>query len=104
MSISRLDVGEVAARLHREQEGGRCPVHPALDRLAGGQPVEGGVHLHRVEACRVVREPATRRHPRRIEDAPPVRIVPARAADADGLQGHAGKWLATGMAFIAPPY
>src|SRR3954462_9641018 len=38
-----LDVGEVAARLQREHEAGRCLLDPARDSLLGGESVEGRV-------------------------------------------------------------
>src|SRR5690606_17913969 len=47
-------------------------------------PVEGAVDLDRVEAGGVAGEPGRPRQVVRVEDAPPVRVVPPRAADAYG--------------------
>ena len=56
---------------------------PALDRLHGRQAIEGRVDLDRVERVRVELEPPRRRSPLRIEDASPVLVAPAGAANAD---------------------
>src|SRR5690242_13154839 len=73
-----LDMCEIARRLDREEEVAGCPFDPVRDRVAARQPVEGRVHLHRVEALRVELEPARCGQPWRVEDAvAPVRVVPA---------------------------
>src|SRR6266480_3586591 len=82
-----LEVGDVATHLDREQESRRARADPVCDHVALRQPVEGRVHLDRLELARVVVEPEPRRAPRWIEDAvPPVLVVPARTADSDRLQ------------------
>src|SRR5205823_6625513 len=79
-----LDVGEVAARLDREQEVRRSAGDPVRDHLAPWQAVEGGVHLDRVEVARVEGKPLARWEPRRVEDTvSPVAVVPAGTADPD---------------------
>ena len=84
-----LHVRQVTARLHREKEVVRCSLCPALDRLHGRQSVEGRIDLHSVEHVRVELEPPGRRAPLRIEDASPVLVAPAGAADADHDSGIA---------------
>src|SRR4029079_17671762 len=79
-----LDVRPVAAHLDREEEPLRRLAHPVRDGRLAREPVEGHVDLDRVETLRVELEPASRRQPRRVEDAvPPVLVVPAGATDAD---------------------
>src|SRR5206468_3709379 len=56
------DVGQVAARLDGEQEVFGRLLDPGGDCRARGEPVEGRVHLDRVEESRVVLEPAACRH------------------------------------------
>lgn len=53
-----LHVGQVAARLDREEEVARNLLDPTLDRLAFRQAIEGGVDLDRVEDLGVALEPA----------------------------------------------
>src|SRR5205823_4753664 len=79
-----LVVCEIARRLDCEKEVVGRLFDPVRDRVAPREPVEGRVHLHRVEALGVELEPARRRQSRWIEDAvAPVRVVPARKAYAD---------------------
>src|SRR5207245_940876 len=83
-----LHVREIAARLDGEEEARRGRSHPVSHDLAPRQPVEGRVHLDRVEVARVEGEPIARRQARRIEDAvPPVVVVPAGTADPDLVHG-----------------
>jgi hypothetical protein len=72
-----LHVGQVLARLDREDEVVRRVVDPAVDRRRLGQPVEGGVDLDGVELARVVLEPPPRRQARRVERLLPAGVVPA---------------------------
>jgi len=51
-------VGEVAAGLGGKREPVGRLLHPAGDRVARGEPVEGRVHLDGVEQLGVPREPA----------------------------------------------
>src|SRR5438552_5023616 len=75
---------DVAAHLDREQESRRGRPDPVRDHLALREPVEGRVHLDRVEMARVVVEPQPRRAAGRIEDTvPPVVVVPARTTDVN---------------------
>ena len=78
-----LDVCEVATRLHCENEPRRRPLGPPADSRGGREPVEGRVHLDRVEERGVVVEPASRGQIAWIDNAAPVRVVPAGAAYAD---------------------
>ncbi len=78
-----LHVGQVTARLDREQESGRCLLDPPGDGSAGGEPVEGVVDLDRVEQRRVVLEPPGGRKALRIDPAAPVVVVPAGTSDPD---------------------
>ena len=66
-----LDVGQVAARLDREQEAARGLLDPGRDRLRLRGAVEGRVDLDRVEQLRVAGEPAPRGQPLRVDDAAP---------------------------------
>src|SRR5207249_893251 len=78
-----LDVRDVPAHLHGEQEVGRRLLHPAGDGVAAGEAVEGRVDLDGVELAGVEAKPVPRRAARRIEDAvPPVGVVPAGTAYA----------------------
>src|SRR5205807_784784 len=85
-----LYMGQVAARLEREQEVLGCLLDPAGHRVRAGQAVEGGIDLDGVEERRVVLEPAARRQPLRVYAAAPVVVVPARAADVNGLHVRSG--------------
>src|SRR6185312_10492047 len=78
-----LDVGDVAAHLHREAEPFGTLIDPALDGGAGGEAVEGVVDLDRVEVLGVEAEPGALRDALRIEELAPVGVDPARAADVD---------------------
>src|SRR4051794_580006 len=85
--LEPLDVRDVAAHLHREQESRRADLYPVRYHFAARPPVEGRVHLDRVEMPRVVVEPLARRAARWIEDAvPPVVVVPPGAADSNRSQ------------------
>src|SRR3954469_1663153 len=83
-----LHVDQVAARLEREHESGRRLLHPPRDRVARGQAVEGRVDLDGVEDLGVAGEPARLAHALRVEDPAPRAVLPAAAADADGLRGR----------------
>jgi len=85
-----LDVGDVTADLDRELEVTGGPFGPAANRRFGGQPVEGVVDLDRVEDLGVALEPAPLGQPFGVENAPPIAVVPARAADVDGLAQRGG--------------
>src|SRR5215210_2831322 len=80
-----LEVRQVPARLHREQEIRRALDDPPLDRRDARKPIEGRVDLDAVEQGRVVSEPPAGGQLSRVDALPPMRIVPARAADADRL-------------------
>ena len=80
--LQALDMGEVAADLHGEDEVGRRFFDPPRDHLNAREPVEGGVDLDRPEPVGVVREPLRCWQAGRVENAvPPVLVVPAGAAD-----------------------
>ena len=85
-----LDVRQVAARLHREQEAIGRLAHPLLDGLALDQPVEGRVDLDGVEQLAVALEPAPLRQSAWIDRPAPVGVVPARAADVRWRKSRAG--------------
>src|SRR5215210_103489 len=78
-----LDVRDVAAHLHGEEEAGRAPLGPATHGRDIREPVEGVVDLDRVEEPRVVAKPLLGRQALRIDQLAPVGVVPARAADPD---------------------
>ena len=77
-----LHVCQVPAGLDREDEPRRALFDPRLGGRRRGEPVEGAVHLHGVEMIGVVGKPRALRHPLRIEELAPVRVHPARGADA----------------------
>src|SRR5436305_524412 len=52
-----------------------------ISGVGKGQPIEGGIDLHGVEEGGVVLEPPARRQALRIDEPPPVLVVPPRAAD-----------------------
>ena len=87
-----LHVGQIAARLDREQEALGGLGRPPLDGGQRWQPVEGVVHFDGVERLRVMLEPAPRWQPLGVEALAPVTVVPTRAADPDRLavQSHGG--------------
>jgi AcrR family transcriptional regulator len=76
-----LDVGEVAACLHRHHERRRRRITPRLERTAGRQPVEGRIGFHRVEPLGVGGQPAPLWQARRIQHATPVGVLPSRCSD-----------------------
>src|SRR5581483_8159577 len=85
-----LDVRDVPAHLHGEEERRRRLGHPTGDGGRARQAVERRVQLDRVEEPCVVTEPARGRTALGVEDAvAPVCVVPARAAYADGVSAFA---------------
>ncbi len=76
-----LDVGEGPAGLDRPPVVLRGAGTPGLERGALGQPVEGGVAVHRGEVLRVVLQPQPLRQPLRVEPAAPVAVLPSRRPD-----------------------
>src|SRR5438067_2117554 len=75
------DMGQVSAGLDREPESIRRLARPPGGRIAGRQPVEGGVHLNGVELGRVELKPSPTGLALGIKPAAPVVVVPPRAAD-----------------------
>src|SRR4029079_5595697 len=74
---------------------------PALDRVGRGEPVEGRVDLDGLEDLRVPLQPAALGQALRVQDPPPVVVLPTRAADADGPHGRGKREVST--ASNAPP-
>src|SRR5262245_48622508 len=78
-----LHMGKETARLDRVQEVTRRSLAPFFESCHLGQSVEGVVDLDSIEVQRVMGEPASLGQPSRIEDAPPMAVLPPRAADPD---------------------
>ncbi len=78
-----LDVGEVAAHLHRHAEIRRGPRPPGGERVPLGQPVEGVVDLDGGEPGGEVLQPEPLRQTLRVETTPPVPVLPAGRAHHD---------------------
>src|SRR5207302_204975 len=76
-------LSQIAVRLDRIAEAGRRLVAPFIERCGRGQAIEAVVDLDRVELARIKFEPALLRQVLRVEDAFPMPVDPARAADAD---------------------
>src|SRR4051794_7174818 len=83
--LQPLDVRDVPRDLDREEEARRRTGHPVRDGLLVRQPVEGVVHLDRVEVARVVLEPEARGLPL-VELVLPAGVVPAGAAYAESAR------------------
>src|SRR5581483_4859782 len=81
-----LDVGQVAAGLHADDEVVGGGLGPGGEGLRLREAVEGVVDLHRGEAAAVVVEPRPLRQLGRVERTPPVLVLPARCPDEDGHQ------------------
>jgi len=81
-----LHVREKATRLDGKEETRRGFLHPVRHRRARRQTVEGVVDLDCVEKSSVVFEPTASRQTLRINRLPPMRVVPARAADPNRLR------------------
>ena len=77
-----LHVREISTRLYGEHEASWGALHPGRRSFSRREPVEAGVQLDRVERSRIVLEPARSGEAGRVEDSPPVLVIPARAADA----------------------
>ena len=80
--LQLLHMRQEPARLHREFKTSRHAAGPREKRPALRQPIKAVIDLDRVETCRVVRQPARRRHIHRIQLAAPVPVLPARASNA----------------------
>src|SRR5262245_32309139 len=84
---------ELLIQLQREREPRRCAAHPIGGNLWTRLPIEGGVHLHRIEMLRIVMKLVETTGPialcarRWIEQAVPLalagRIAPARCPDVN---------------------
>jgi len=79
-----FQVGDVAVGFDGEDKAGRRRRRPVLDRCEAWEVVEAVVEFDGIEDARVVRKPPRLREIRRVERPAPVRVTPARAADADG--------------------
>ena len=86
-----LDVRDIPAGLYRKLEILRGAVAPSLEHLGGGEAIEAGVDLDRVEVAGVVGEPVRGAQARRIEVAAPLRMAPAGGADAEAAGLLRGK-------------
>ena len=86
--LQLLHVCQIAAGFDREQEWRRHPFAPGGERLRRWKAIERVVQLDAVEHARVRLEPRPSRHMCCVEPCAPMRVVPARAADAN-LARHA---------------
>src|SRR6266536_550113 len=77
-----------AEGLHVHDEPVWSALGPALDRLAGGEPVVGRVRLDRVEALRVVTQPLLGALDRRRVEVAGQRLVGPRAGADPERGGH----------------
>src|SRR5436309_13205906 len=81
--LQLLRLRQIAVGLDRVAEAGRRLLAPFVERVAARQPIEAVVDLDSVELGGIEFEPALLWQAFRVEDAPPVLVHPARAADAD---------------------
>jgi hypothetical protein len=81
------DVGQVAVRLHHEQESLGRHLPPPGERLLFRKHVEGVVDLHDREALGEVRQPLPLGEVLRVEAALPVTVLPAAGPDDDLHRG-----------------